>query len=214
MAVIATALAPPIDRGADRMDEEKREFEQLMQRVGTGSEEAARELFERYGHHVRRAVRKRLQQRLRRRYDSSDFTQSVWASFFQLPAERFLFPTPESLVAFLSQMACNKVMEVTRKRLGTLSHDMEREQSLDTPPPDQPGNAGEAMPAPLATPSQYAIAEERWQRMIRGLPPGHCRVLELLRDGHSHVEIAETLGVDRKVIQRLLEHLEFHLETP
>jgi RNA polymerase sigma factor (sigma-70 family) len=196
------------------MDEEKHEFEQLMQRVGAGSQDAARELFERYGHHVRRVVRKMLQHRLRRRYDSADFTQSVWASFFQVPAENYSFPTPESLVAFLSQIACNKVLEVTRKRLGTSCHNMEREQSLDTPHPEQGGNVGEALHARQASPSQYVIADERWQRMIRGLPPGHRRVLELLRDGHSHVEIAEKLGVDRKVIQRLLEHLEFHLESP
>jgi RNA polymerase sigma factor (sigma-70 family) len=196
------------------MDEQKSQFDQLMERVSAGDPEAGRELFERYGDHVRRAVRKRLQQRLRRRYDSCDFTQSVWASFFQLPAERCLFPTPESLVAFLSRMASNKVMEATRRRIGTVNRDMEREQSLDAPHPEQGGNVGEAVHARVATPSQYVIADERWQRIIRGLPPGHRRILELLRDGHSHVEIAETLGVHRKVIQRLLEHLQYHLEAP
>jgi RNA polymerase sigma factor (sigma-70 family) len=196
------------------MEEEKREFEELMQRVGTGCPEAARELFERYGDHVRRVVRKMLQQRLRRRYDSCDFTQSVWASFFAVPAERYLFPTPNSLVAFLSQMACNKVLEATRKRLGTAYHDISREESLDSPHPDQGGSVGEALCARLATPSQYVIADERWQQIIRGLPPGHRRVLELLRDGHSQVEIVEKLGVHRKVIQRLVEHLEYHLEAP
>jgi RNA polymerase sigma-70 factor (ECF subfamily) len=196
------------------MGEEHNDFDRLMERVRTGCPKAAQELFDRYGHHVRLAVRKLLLRRMRRRYDSTDFTQQVWASFFQVSAERYTFPTPESLVAFLSQVASNKVLEVTRQQMGTDRHDMDREQSLDAPNPEHGGKVAEAVPAHLATPSQYLMADERWQRIIRGLPPGHRRILELLRDGHSHVEIAETLGVHRKVIHRLLEHLQYHTETP
>ncbi len=117
-------------------------------------------------------------------------------------------------MAFLGKMACTKVMETTRQRLGTLRHGMNREESLDRPQPQRAGTVLESVPSPGATPSQYAIAAERWREIIKGLPPGHCRVLELLRDGHSHTAIADHLGIHRKVIQRLLEHLQEHLETP
>src|SRR5262245_7651335 len=101
------------------MDQMLAEFEALMHRVRAGSPGAADELFERYGNSVRRVVRRWLHQPLRRHYDSTDFEQSVWASFFQGPADHGIFPTPEDLVAFLSRIAYNKVVDATRKRLGT-----------------------------------------------------------------------------------------------
>lgn len=191
------------------MDDDLRDFEDLMTRVQAGSQDAAQEVFARYGDAVRRVVRHNLHQRLRRHYDSADFEQSVWGSFFQIPAERYSFPTPDDLVAFLSRVAYNKVMARTRQRLGgTRRHDMRDEVSLDEPhgPNDGATLAG-SLPAPTHTPSKYVMADERWLKLTRNLPPGHVRILELMLEGYSDTEIAERLGHDRKVIQRLLERL-------
>jgi RNA polymerase sigma-70 factor (ECF subfamily) len=196
------------------MDTTLHEFEQLMQRARGHCPKAAQEVFDRYGPAVRRVVRRRLHRRLRRHYDSEDLTQSVWASFFQIPAERYSFPTPQALIAFLSQAACHKVMLVTRQRTGTRKYDVSREQSLDAPHPKKGCAVGETVPDRVATPSQYVIAGERWERLIEGLKPGHVRALELLREGHSHVDVARMLGVHRKVIQRLLEQLHRHMDAP
>jgi DNA-directed RNA polymerase specialized sigma24 family protein len=195
------------------MDDLNNEFEQLMQRARAGCQEAANEIYQRYGDHVRRVVRRVLRRRLRRHYDSTDFTQSVWATFFEAPTDQYDFPTSAALIAFLSKVACHKVMQTTRRKLGTARHNANREESLDEPHPDQGGAVGEALPAHIATPSQYVMADERWQRMVQGLPPGHRRVLELLRDGHSPADVVRTLGIDGKVIQRLRKHLSRHMEA-
>jgi RNA polymerase sigma factor (sigma-70 family) len=192
-------------------DEAGRQFDDMLRRAREGDSQAAQELYDRFGDHVRRVVRRVLRRRLRRHYDSSDFTQAVWASFFQVLPEQVTFESPTALVHFLSRMAALKVMETTRKRLGTERHDSAYAQSLDAPHPEQGGAVGEAVPAAVATPSQHVMADERWERMVRNLPPGHIRILELLRDGHSHVEIAEKLGLHRRVIQRLLAHLQHHM---
>jgi RNA polymerase sigma factor (sigma-70 family) len=189
------------------MDRE-REFAALMERVRAGSQEAARELYDRYSDAVRRVVRLRLEERLRRQYDSADFVQSVWFSFFRTPAQDYTFPTPEALVAFLAQMASNKVSDTRRKSLGTQRRGDGREESLDaTPAPGQDQVLGETLAAPTHTPSQYIMANERWQHLVDGLPPGHRRILEMLREGHSYAEIADLLGMDRKIIQRLINRL-------
>jgi RNA polymerase sigma factor (sigma-70 family) len=195
------------------MDEAIRDFERLMERVRSGCPEAARELFDLYGPAVRVVVRRKLLRPMRRQYDSTDFTQSVWASFFRTPADQYEFPTPEALVAFLSRVASNKVMETTRQKLGTQRCNLRREQSLDAPHPEQGGAVGEAVPARVATPSQYAIADERWENLTQGLPPPHRRVLELLRDGYQAKDIAHRLGIHEKVIQRLRDRLRRHLEA-
>lgn len=186
------------------MDEGARELTELLERARRGCPAAARALYDRYGRAVQRAVRRRLARPLRRQFDSADFIQSVWASFFTSPRQH-TFASPEALVAFLSQVAYNKVAEKTRQRLGTLRYDISREVPLDGGPSGGP--PAELIPAPTPTPSQHAQADDRWRSLVDGLGPGPRRALEMLREGHSHAEIAARLGVDRKAIQRLLERL-------
>jgi hypothetical protein len=57
------------------------------------------------------------------------------------------------------------------------------------------------------TPSQVAIANEHWERLLEGQPE-KCRLkLEMLREGHSRAEIAERTGLHPKVIQRWLRKM-------
>ena len=58
-------------------------FVALMRRVREGSEAAAWELVDKYGGHLRRAVRRVLNPMLRSKFDSLDFVQLVWDSFFR-----------------------------------------------------------------------------------------------------------------------------------
>jgi RNA polymerase sigma factor (sigma-70 family) len=186
------------------MDELARELTDLLERARGGCPDAARLLYERYGRAVQRAVRRRLAAPLRRHFDSADFIQSVWGSFFTSPRE-YRFSSPQELVAFLSRIAYNKVAEKARQRLGSLRYDMSREVSLDEVSPD--GRAADHLPAATPTPSQHAQADECWHGLTAGLPPGHRRALELLREGHSYEEIADRLGVNRKAMHRLLKRL-------
>lgn len=188
-------------------------FEELLQRVRQGDREALGRLFELYRRPVQLVVRRMLRSQLRRRYDSVDFVQSVWLSFVQLGHSDYHFESSEELVAFLARMAYNKVHGTTRQRLGTQKHDLRREISLDadTRGGDTPV---ELLAGTSPTPSKYLVAEESWARIIQGLPTGHVRVLELLRDGYSHVEINRDLGVHPKVIQRLLNRLRHYTELP
>lgn len=181
-------------------------FRDLLARVRAGDPRAIELLYAQYSERVLRVVRRALHASLRRRYDSFDFTQSVWGSFFHLPAERFAFATPEEMVAYLSRMAANKVHDAIRGQVGAVEDDVMREQSLDDCPPDlDPLSA--RLPGNTATPSQFVIAQERWEQLIEGLPPGHVRLMELLRDGYTQTEISNRLGIHPKVIQRLMHRL-------
>jgi RNA polymerase sigma factor (sigma-70 family) len=182
------------------------EFESLMGRVRAGCPRAAQEVFDRYSDAVRRVVRRALRQRMRARYDSHDFLQSVWASFFLTPPEQYTFDTPEALVRFLSRVAFHKVVDEGRRQLGTDKHDVNRERSLEAVagPYRRPE---EVLAGRTPTPSQVLMAEERWQQLLKGQPPQARRVLELLRQGYSHQEIADQLGLYPKLIQRFLQKL-------
>jgi RNA polymerase sigma-70 factor (ECF subfamily) len=176
------------------------EFRRLMERVRAGSHDAARELYDRYSDAIRRVVRRRLHQRLRPHYDSLDFLQDVWASFFVAPEEVFTFEDPDSLIRCLAGIAYRKVALAFRRRFQTAKRDVNREQPLD-------GGRAADPPTRGPTPSQVAMANERWERLLAGQSES-CRVmLEMLRQGHSHTEIAARTGLHPKMIQRLLHKM-------
>src|SRR5512147_939448 len=87
----------------------------LIDRIRAGDEEAARELLGRYEAQVRLVVRRQLPRILRPRFDSLDFLQSVWGSFFHRvrtgPTD---IEDEKNLVAFLAWAARNKVIDEYR----------------------------------------------------------------------------------------------------
>jgi RNA polymerase sigma-70 factor (ECF subfamily) len=192
------------------MDELTVEFEQLLAEARSGDQAAMGELYRRYSNAVRLALHFRMPRLLRLRHDSGDLMQSVWASFLRVPRASLTFDTPEKFVAFLTGIARHKVADLER-RYTSLKRDHAREVSLDSATPDEDPLVA-ALPGSVPTPSKYMIAQECWQKIIAGLPPVHVRVLELIRDGHSQVEIAERLKINLKFIQRLVNRLRDHME--
>src|SRR5580704_3948714 len=94
----ADAGDPPVERVSLRV---------LLDRVFTGCPGAAEQLQQEYGAHIIRAVRRRLPRQLRPKFDSIDFVQDVWVSFYRAPGRDFR--DSEHLIAFLSRVAQNKV---------------------------------------------------------------------------------------------------------
>src|SRR4051812_42556334 len=102
----------------------------LMERICAGSDDAVRELLDAYGPALLQVIRRRLSQRLRSRFDSTDFTQAVWTSFFAVPLHTYRFKSPKALLAFLTELASNKVHDATRQRLETHKRNPACEQPL------------------------------------------------------------------------------------
>lgn len=180
------------------------EFRRLLERVSEGSDEAAWELVERYGEAIRRAVRRTLDRRLRPKFDSLDFVQLVWSSFFRVRDRAQQFHRPEELVAFLLKMARNKVGMEARRRLKTEKFDVTRERSLDgmiTDPNDW------RMIRRQDTPSAVAIAREEWNRMIQGKPEHYKEIIRMKLQGHTCLHIADSLHLAERTVRRFLKKL-------
>ena len=177
------------------------DFHTLMDRVRNGSDEAAQELLDLYGDHIFRAVRRRLNRSLRSKYDSQDFVQAVWASFFaNLPTVRE-FDRPEALIAFLARVASNKVIDECRTRLQTEKNDIKRERSMES----VCVGTTDPLKGNDPTPSQVAIANEQWGRMIDGQPSHYRRIMELRAEGISNNEIADRLEINEKTVRRVVQ---------
>jgi len=173
------------------------EFAELMCRVREGCPKAMEEVCRRYTNAIRYVVRRKLRQRLRAQYDSVDFVQAVWASVAGVPRGDFTFETSEDLIRFLARLATHKVIDAYRQSIA--QKNCEVEQPLESP---------SAVPGREPTPSQNAIADERFQKMIDALTPGQRRILMLRRQGHTYEEIADHLKIDVKTVQRILGFLE------
>src|SRR5258707_3700818 len=126
---------------------------EFLKRIQSGDEGAARELLERYEAEVRLVVRRQLPRLLRSRFDSLDFLQSVWGSFFRrMRSSPTEFEDSMHLVAFLARAAKNKVIDEYR-RAASRKNNMHREEPLWGE-----GRRPTDLPDPIDSPTEVADA--------------------------------------------------------
>src|SRR5271169_2188776 len=98
---------------------EEGELRQFLARIRDGDEDAARELLRRYEAKVRLVVRRQLPRLLRSRFDSQDFVQSIWGSFFRrIKTSAIELDDTANLIGFLARAARNKVIDEYRRASG------------------------------------------------------------------------------------------------
>jgi RNA polymerase sigma factor (sigma-70 family) len=179
------------------------EFRLLLRQVQSGSHEAIRELIERYAPHIVRAVRRKLSKAIRAKFDSIDFAQAVWASFFAAPQKLVEFDRPEELIRYLAALAHNKVVDEIRRRMETDKYNVNREKSLD----DSALQFRTTLAAHEPSPSEVAVADELWERLLQGKPERCRRIIELRRDGNTHQQIAHQLGLNERTVRRVIRRV-------
>jgi RNA polymerase sigma-70 factor (ECF subfamily) len=181
-----------------------------MRRVLEGSREAADRLCRDYQPAIQRVVRRRLPPRLRPRYDTLDFVNDVWVSFFANPPGDRRFDDARAFVGYLARIARNKVWEVQR-HVATGKQDLDRETPMEEA---VNATAVGGLPGPDPTPSQIVGAEDEFSKMMRDRPPAHQQILVLLRKGFSYREIADFLHTTEKTIWRLVRRLNPEATAP
>jgi RNA polymerase sigma-70 factor (ECF subfamily) len=193
---------PQADDGAGADDQhDLSRFRELMKRAQSGCRDASRELYETYGRHVIRCVRQRLWRRMRTRFDSQDFSQQVWASFFlseQLPN----FETPDELMAFLGAMAERKVI-LENRRQAAQKNNLRREHAID----EHDTHVGYHPAAPDPTPSTLAVYHEQYERIVVNQAPEVREVAQLRLEGNTFREISNSLEIDERTARRFMRRL-------
>jgi RNA polymerase sigma factor (sigma-70 family) len=183
--------------------DEGRVFRDLLARLRVGDPAAAVELQREYGPALRVIVRRHLDTRLRDWFDSIDFVQEVWAAVLTRSPDRLAVASPQELLALLTRVARDKVTDALRKharqadgggrgvRIGELE--------------ESEGEAG--LVSRLPAPDEWAIAEEEWERLVDRLPPGYRVILERLREGCTHEDIARMANVSLSTVNRIVRRL-------
>ncbi len=182
--------------------EPRSDFVRLMAAVQAGDADATRRLHEEYGPYILRAVRRCLAPRIRSRFDSMDFTQDVWASFFATTADKYDLTNPGQLIGLLTKMARHKVLMAVRQRVQGEKRKLVRENSLEAQL-----DGGVHLPGAQQTPSQFAMDKEAWDALLASQPPVYRCILLMLRNGKSHEIIAQELKVSLRTVRRVTNQL-------
>ena len=182
------------------MSTHKNEFQEAIDRICGGSQEDILEFIKTYEHHIRLVVRRKLSAKMRSKFDSVDFVQMVWASFFTDPGQISQFKNREELLGYLARMARNKVADEGRRRCKYQKHNVNKERSLQDPEVSASARRKD-------TPSQFAMAQETFDTMMDEQSERNRRIVEMRMSGATFIEIGEQLGIDegtaRTVIRRL-----------
>jgi len=179
-------------------------FARFMSELRAGNPRAVKRLLSEYAPHVTRTVRRRLNWRLRSKFDEGDFVQSVWRAFFS-PGPHFgTIRDPKELAAFLTALARNRTVDEVRRRLRTRRHRVADERSLA----ELSARSEEQIVTRSPTASQVAIAKEAKAEIEETLPRKYLAIVQLRASGETCEEIARRLEISERTVRRVLARLD------
>jgi RNA polymerase sigma factor (sigma-70 family) len=188
------------------------DFTDLIARAKAGDQAAIREFLTRFEHEVQMMVRARLPKKLRNQYDSADFVQAVWQSFFSdLPRNVPGFQKVAHLRRYLAGVVRNKIYEQHRRLTRTEKYDVLREERLYIRRGDRdvPREVVSSDPSP----SQAAQAGDRLAQLTAGRSPQEVDVIRLRRQGMTFEEIAAETGVKERTARRIIDSARSGMEA-
>jgi RNA polymerase sigma-70 factor (ECF subfamily) len=185
--------------------------ENLVERAARGEELARQRLLGFYRDRLRRMVHARLDKRLSARVDASDVVQEILIDANRR-LEGYLVDRPLPLLAWLRQIAVERVIDTHRRHLGSQRRSVARE--LEGPPLRDGWAPGpeQLLVNNQTSPSGLVIRAEQGDRVraaIDRLPPKDREVLVMRHLQHRELEdIAEELGISAGAVKaRILRAL-------
>jgi RNA polymerase sigma factor (sigma-70 family) len=186
------------------------EFNDLLRRARAGDDDAIHDFLSQFEQEVRTMVRSRLPKKLRTQFDSTDFAQTVWQSFFVDSGCR-QFDSIEHLRRYLFGMVRNKVSEQHRRLTRTEKYDLSREERLYVRRGDR--EVPREVMSPEPSPSQEVQATDRMAQLTAGRSPLEIEVLRLRHQGLTFEEIAQRTGINERKVRRLIDAVRSLMES-
>ena len=187
------------------------DISELIARAKSGDEVAIREFLSRFEPEVRIIVRGHLPKTLRTRFDSMDFVQSVWETFFTKLRERpENFENAQHLRGFLAGVARNKVFAEHRRQTAQ-KHAISREEPLYIRRGGR--EVQREVVSPEHTPSKAMQASERLAQLTAGCTPLEVKVITLRHDGMTFEQIAVQTGIHERSVRRIIADARARMEA-
>jgi RNA polymerase sigma factor (sigma-70 family) len=178
-------------------------------RIGStdASDEALRQIWERYLPRLLTLARRQLDRRIRVLHDEEDVVQSMGRSFFRrLRRGDFDVADRDSLWALLVTITLNKARNAADRHFAA-KRDIRRIQPL--PPPDESGSDAPheafALKEADPTPAEALALNEALEQWLRNLPEPELRQVALMKlEGYTNREIAEARQYGERTVERKL----------
>ena len=172
-----------------------KDFSALIARVRAGDQSAAAELVTLYEPEIRRAARLRLTDpELRRLVDSVDISQSVFGKFFNRIDDNIELQSPAQLLALLTKMTSNRVIDEHRKRQTSKRGGGAEVGNIDI------GEFQGLSPGPRTS----AISKDLLENAKSQMSSKELDLLNRRCDGESWDEIAEAVGGSAEALRKQL----------
>ena len=183
------------------------EWEQLIQGLRSGDQDACAAFWKQYGPLLESVAERQLSDRIKRRVGSDDVVQSACRTFFRRVSEgQFELPDAESLWRLICSITLTKARRVARDQLRQ-KRGVDREQPIDA------SADGERSPAAnldgkVATPIDVAEVADQMQALLSGLGNQEAQILDLKLQQCTNDEIAEQLGCSERTVRRVIKRLQ------
>jgi RNA polymerase sigma-70 factor (ECF subfamily) len=188
--------------------EASEQFDQLIERVRRGDQQAMATLCQQYEPRLRIVARVLLGSALHPYLDSMDLVQTVHRTLlFGLRQDKFDVSSPERLIALALTMVRRKVARQWRH--------LQRQQRLSSAAfhsGDHPMSLAD-LSAPKADPAHAVQFDDQVQRLCRHLDATERRILEMRLQGFGTAEIAEQLGLNHVTLRVRMTRLRERLRS-
>jgi RNA polymerase sigma-70 factor, ECF subfamily len=187
-------------------------FADLMTRLESRDEEAAREIHRRYTGALVALARNRLNPAVRTKVDPESVIQSVYRSFFEgHRAGEYEFGDWNDLWGLLTLMTLRKCLNRARfhrQERRDLNREVPLQAPSDTDGPPRGWQAEDAGP----TPEQAAILTETVELLLSELEPRQRQIIELLLQGHTIEEVRDKVGCGERTVRRVRDRVRQRIE--
>jgi RNA polymerase sigma-70 factor (ECF subfamily) len=184
----------------------------LMARLRSGEDEAAREVFVRFASRLVGLARRHLDNRLAVKVDPEDVVQSAYKSFFVRHRDGGLeVGSWDGLWGVLTVITLRKCAD-RAEYYRAAKRDVGREAPAAGPDDSAPAVGNLAVDRE-PTPSEAAVLAETVEALFRSVDdPDERAILELSLQGFTATEISERLGRAERSVRRLRERIRKRLE--
>lgn len=180
-------------------------FAELMARLQSGDESAARQVFDRFAARLIGLARTRLHPLLRAKVDAEEVMQSVLKSFFHRHADgQFALRDWDNLWGLLVVITLRKCGRLRRQFQGA-HRDIRREANADAASDWQLADSE-------PTPDEAVLLTETVERLLNGFDERDRGIVELALQGCEVAEISDQVRRSQRTVQRVLQRVRQRLE--
>jgi RNA polymerase sigma factor (sigma-70 family) len=194
------------------MENELREWEQLIAGLRDGDEQIVSQFYNDYSRMLHRVAERHLAAGLRKRFDAEEAVHSALRTFFRrTQIGEFELIDSQRLWGLLCAITLSKVRNKTRHHLRQ-KRGLDREQSLDTS-----GRDSDAPPMQIADwkldPAVAVEFADTFHQLISSLDEQEQEIIDLKLQDFTNEEVAQQLDCCEKTVRRTLARIRSKLQA-